>query len=60
MTKPSGYTGGYVLTDNPDFVEDIMRQYTMVIFPEKQYPFTVDLEGTFRGIEMVRKYQYEM
>ena len=39
MTKPSEYTGGYVLTNNPDFVEDIMRQYTMVIFPEKQYAF---------------------
>lgn len=56
----SGYSGGYVRTNNPDFVEDIMRQYTMVIFPEKQYAFTVDLEGTFRGIEMVRKCQYEM
>jgi hypothetical protein len=56
----SGYTGGYVRTNNPNFVDDIMGQYTMVVFPEKEYAFTVDLKGTFKGIEMVRKCQSEM
>ena len=56
----SGYTGGYVRTNNPNFVDDIMRQYTMVVFPEKEYAFSVDLTGTFKGIEMVRKCQSEM
>jgi len=50
-----GYSGGYVLSDDPQFVEDISRQYEMVVFPEKEYGFVVDLTGTLKAIVMARE-----
>lgn len=50
-----GYSGGYVLSDDPQFVEDIARQYEMVVFPEKEYGFVVDLTGTLKAIDMARE-----
>ncbi|WP_433989083.1 hypothetical protein SuNHUV7_32330 (plasmid) [Pseudoseohaeicola sp. NH-UV-7] len=49
-----GYSGGYVLADDPQFIEDIARQYEMVVFPEKEFAFVVDLTGTLKAIEMVK------
>jgi hypothetical protein len=54
------YSGGYVLTDDPQFVEDIAKQYTMSVFPEKQYGFTIDLTGTYKAIEMARECNQEL
>jgi hypothetical protein len=51
----SGYSGGYILSDDPNFVNDVAQQYTMTVFPEKQYGFIVDLTGTKKAIEMARK-----
>lgn len=50
-----GYSGGYVLSDDPQFIEDIARQYTMSVFPETEYGFVVDLTGTLKAIEMAGK-----
>ena len=50
-----GYAGGYVLTDDPQVVTDIEQQYEMVVFPEKEYGFIVDLTGTKKAIEMARE-----
>lgn len=50
-----GYSGGYVLSDDPQFVTDIAQQYEMVIFPEKEYVFVIDLTGTKKAIEMARE-----
>jgi len=47
-----GYTGGYVLSDDPQFVDDLARQYVMVVFPNESYTFAVDLTGTFEAIKM--------
>ena len=49
------YTGGYVLTDDPEIVTAIQKEYTMSVFPEKAYGFTVDLTGTYKAIEMGRE-----
>ena len=49
-----GYSGGYVLSDDPQFVEDIARKYVMTVFPEKAYGFAINLEGTYKAIEMAR------
>ncbi|MFT7593248.1 MAG: hypothetical protein ACI8R4_000561 [Paracoccaceae bacterium] len=49
-----GYSGGYVLSDDPQFVEDIARKYVMTVFPQKAYVFAVNLEGTYKAIEMAR------
>lgn len=49
-----GYSGGYVLSDSPQFAEDIAQQYEMVVFPETEYAFVVDLTGTKKAIEMAR------
>ena len=50
-----GYSGGYVLTDDPEIVTQIQKQYEMVVFPEKAYGFIVDLTGTYKAMEMARE-----
>ena len=54
-----GYSGGYILAKNEQFIDDIARKYTMSVFPEKQYAFIVDLAGTFEAIKMARQCQSE-
>lgn len=49
-----GYSGGYVLSEDPQFVTDIAQQYEMVVFPETSFAFVVDLTGTKKAIEMAR------
>ncbi len=50
-----GYSGGYVTSDNPMFVKDIEQQYEMVVFPESEFSFIVDLAGTKKAIAMARE-----
>lgn len=57
---PKGYTGGYVLTDNPDFVADVQKSYEMIIFPQQDYALAVDLTGSLKAIEAARKCNAEM
>lgn len=47
-----GYSGGYVLTNDPEIVMQIQKQHEMIVFPEKSYGFIVDLAGTFKAIEL--------
>ncbi len=49
------YSGGYVLSDDPQFAEDIAQQYTMTVFPEKEFGFIIDLSGTKKAMEMARE-----
>jgi hypothetical protein len=48
------YSGGYVLSNSPDFVDAIANGKQLVAFPEKTGVFTVDLTGTKRAIEEIR------
>ena len=50
-----GYSGGYVVSDDPQLAEDIAQQYEMVVFPEKEHGFVVDLTGTKKAMEMARE-----
>ncbi|SFL54128.1 hypothetical protein [Shimia aestuarii] len=50
-----GYSGGYVLTDDPQVFDDIAKAYTMTVFPEKSYSFFVDLKGTAKALELAKK-----
>jgi hypothetical protein len=50
-----GYSGGYILSDDPQLVEDIAQQYTMVVFPETSFAFEINLAGTKKAIEMARE-----
>ena len=50
-----GYKGGYVLSDDPQFANDIAQQYEMVVFPDSSFTFVVDLTGTKKAIEMARE-----
>lgn len=50
-----GYSGGYVLSDDPQFAKDVAQQYKLIVFPEKEYAFVVDLTGTKKAIEMARE-----
>lgn len=46
-----GYTGGYILADNPEFIADFANKYKMVVFPEKDFAFVVNLDGTKKAVE---------
>lgn len=50
-----GYSGGYILTDNPQVIEDVAKEKLMVVFPETSYTFAVNLDGTFKAIEAAKK-----
>ena len=50
-----GYTGGYILTDDPNFKRDVAKQYTMTVFPTTAGEFVIDLKGTFRAMAAGRK-----
>lgn len=50
-----GYSGGYVLTDNPAVYDDIRKARTMTVFPEEEYSFIVDLSGTAKALELAKK-----
>ncbi len=50
-----GYSGGYILSDDPQFANDIAQQYVMTVFPETDFAFTVDLAGTKKAMEMARE-----
>jgi hypothetical protein len=61
LTKhlPEGYTGGYVLSQSPKFLEDVERKYEMVVMPEHENAVVVNLDGTFKAIEAAKKCQSE-
>jgi hypothetical protein len=50
-----GYSGGYILTDDPKFKRAVAKQYEMTVFPETEGAFVVDLKGTFRAMAAGRK-----
>lgn len=50
-----GYSGGYIRANNPQFISDLAKKYTMTVFPETVGTFTVDLKGTYKAMEMGRK-----
>lgn len=50
-----GYSGGYVLSDDPQFADDIANKKVMIVFPEKEFAFTVDLTGTKKAMAMARE-----
>jgi hypothetical protein len=50
-----GYSGGYILTDDPTFKRDLAKQYEMIVFPETKGTFVVDLKGTYKAMAMGRK-----
>jgi hypothetical protein len=50
-----GYSGGYILTDNPDFKRDVAKKYTMIVFPRTPGAFVVDLRGTYKAMATGRK-----
>lgn len=54
-----GYSGGYVLTDDPAVIEAVAQEYVMSVFPEKDYGFVVNLKGTKKAIEAAAKCNQE-
>ncbi|MEY8830899.1 hypothetical protein AB9K34_21220 [Sedimentitalea sp. XS_ASV28] len=55
-----GYTGGYVVSSDADFVTDIMKKYEMVVMPEHEGAFIINLDGTYKAIEESRKCNEEI
>jgi hypothetical protein len=50
-----GYSGGYVVTNNPNFVTAIAEGRELVAFPERTGSFVVNLDGTKAAIAEIRK-----
>lgn len=50
-----GYSGGYILTDDPNFKRDVAKKYTMTVFPQTAGAFVVDLRGTYKAMAMGQK-----
>jgi len=49
-----GYKGGYLLANNPDFVDDVMNRENMIVMPETTFAFEISLDGTKKAIEAAR------
>ncbi len=56
MTKhlPDGYQGGYVVTDDPEFVDLLRRKYEMVVFPQSDNALVINLDGSLKAIDAAR------
>lgn len=50
-----GYSGGYIMTDDPAFKRDVAKKYTMTVFPQTRGAFIVDLRGTYKAMAAGRK-----
>ncbi|MDQ0323478.1 hypothetical protein QO002_006280 [Pararhizobium capsulatum DSM 1112] len=50
-----GYSGGYILANDPNFKRDIAKKYEMIVFPKTTATFVVDLKGTYKAMEMGAK-----
>ena len=50
-----GYSGGYILSDDPKFKRDVAKRYKMTVFPETRAAFVVDLKGTYKAMAAGRK-----
>ncbi|MGO4440287.1 hypothetical protein [Rhizobium sp. RAF56] len=50
-----GYSGGYILSDNPEFKRAVAKKYEMIVFPETKGTFVVDLKGTYKAMAMGKK-----
>ena len=50
-----GYSGGYILTDDPKFKRAVAKRYKMTVFPKTKGTFVVDLKGTYKAMAMGRK-----
>lgn len=50
-----GYKGGYILTDNPNFVKDLEKEGEMVAFPDAPFSYTINLDGAKNAIYEARK-----
>ena len=51
---PDGYKGGYMLTDDPGFVDLVQRKYEMVVFPGEAYAIVINLDGSLKAIDAAR------
>lgn len=47
----NNFAGGYFLAErNSQLVEDLAKQYTMTVFPGKEYAFIINLDGTLKAM----------
>lgn len=56
----NGVPGADISFDNPDFLFDIARLYTMTLFNESGEVLAIDLTGTMAGLEAALQCQDEM
>lgn len=54
-----GYSGGYILANNPVFIDAIKTKYVMNVFPRQKAAFSVDLKGTYKAMDMARQCNQE-
>jgi hypothetical protein len=50
-----GFNGGYVRTQDEEFINAVADEYTMTVFIEDLDPFEIDLTGTMAAMEAGRE-----
>ena len=55
-----GVSGGYFLGNNPLLAYDLAKSQTLVVNPEGENVFTVDLTGSMKAMEATRACQLEL
>ncbi len=56
----AGVPGADIYFDNPDFLWDIAKKYTMTLYHDGGEVMAIDLGGTFVGLEAILQCQDEM
>ncbi|MCQ0091939.1 hypothetical protein [Roseovarius sp. M141] len=55
-----GYSGGYILVNNPEFAKDIEMGQELVAFPETPNSYIIDMRGAKNAVYEVRKCTTEL
>jgi len=53
--RVANYSGGYILSDDPNLKRDLAKRYKMIVFPETKAAFVVNLKGTYKAMAAGRK-----
>lgn len=56
----SGYQGGYIIVNNPDFVKDVEHGKEIVAFPDSPRAFSISMKGAKNAVYVVRECTEEL
>lgn len=56
----SGYQGGYIIVNNPEFVNDVEKGKQIVAFPDSPRAYVISMKGAKNAVYLVRKCTEEL